>query len=166
MPRILLITAVSILFLAGAFLILMLRLEAEPDVAAVLPTGILEVNGRSIMVELALTAGSQSRGLSYRDGLDPDRGMLFVYDSPRIQRFWMHEMRFPLDMVFINGDEVVDVAANVPHPQGGLPKIVTSSVRADKVLEINAGKAEEWGVRKGTVVNMAEGVKLETGDEE
>jgi uncharacterized membrane protein (UPF0127 family) len=164
MSRILLITAVSILFLAGAFVYLMIRLQAEPETQAELPAGIIEINGRSIIVELALTTSTQSRGLSYRDALDPDRGMLFIYDSPRTLRFWMYEMRFPIDMIFISGDAVVDVAANVPHPQGGLPKIVTSSARADKVLEINAGKAEEWGIAPG-VKAAVKGEGMEIGDQ-
>jgi uncharacterized membrane protein (UPF0127 family) len=153
MYRALLIIAVTLLVLGASFVYLMYRLQSEPETQAELPTGIIEVNGRRIIVELALTPSSRTRGLSYRESLVPDRGMLFVFGAPATQRFWMHGMKFPLDMVFINGDRVVDVSANVPAPDKGLPATVTSKAKADKVLEINAGKAEEWGIREGTVVS-------------
>ena len=157
MYRILLIAVVSLLILGVAFVYLMLRMQSEPEAGTELPTGIVEANNRSIIVELAITPASRTRGLSYRDALDEDRGMLFVFDAPRTQRFWMYEMRFPLDIIFLNGEMVVDIAANVPSPDGGLPAAVTSKVKADKILEINAGKAEEWGIRKGTIVRVVSG---------
>lgn len=140
----------------------MMRLEKKSagEESVELPIGILKAGDRDIMVELASNATSQSRGLSYRESLDEDRGMLFVYDKPMTQRFWMHEMNFPLDIIFINGDTVVQVAANVPYPQGGLPKVITSSSKADKVLEINAGKAEEWGIVEGGKVALKGGVEI------
>ena len=152
MHRMIIVIALSIFISIGAFVYLMYRLQAEPDVAEQLPVGIMQADDRTIPVELALTMGSQTRGLSYRESLDPDRGMLFVYSRPSVQRFWMYEMRFPLDMIFIDGDTVVDIAANVPAPDGGIPKTVTSAAPADKVLEINAGKAEEWGIKVGSSV--------------
>ncbi len=155
MYRTILIVAVSLLILGAVFVYLMLRMQTEPRTQSVLPTGLIEANGRSILVELALTPSSRARGLSYRESLDPERGMLFISDTPYTQRFWMRGMNFPLDMIFINGDTVVDVAANVPAPDGGLPATITSKDKADKVLEINAGKAEEWGIREGTTISIS-----------
>jgi hypothetical protein len=158
MKQIILITVVSLLFLGGAFVFLMLNLERKSagEEKIGLPTGILKVGDREIIVELAMDRSSQTRGLSYRESLDEDRGMLFVFDKPMTQRFWMYGMNFPIDIIFIKDDKVVQVAADVPHPEGVVPKIVSSSVKADKVLELNAGKAEEWGIRQGVIVKMVD----------
>ncbi len=177
--RIVLVIAMAMLFGAVAFVWLMGDLEraspatsgsvrapsisVQPSPTAVptvsdLPRGTVVANGRRIPVELALDEASQERGLSYRDSLPTDAGMLFVFDAAQKQMFWMNEMRFPLDMVFINGTKVVSVAADVPAQAGELPAFVSSVYDADKVLEINAGKAKEWGIGKGTEIAVERGL--------
>jgi len=95
--------------------------------------------------------------LSDRMGLPEHDGMLFVMGKAQNQMYWMGGMRFPLDMVFINGTIVVRVAANVPPPKfGEFPAIRSSDGKADKVLEINAGKAAEWGITEGTEIAIDE----------
>jgi uncharacterized membrane protein (UPF0127 family) len=81
--------------------------------------------------------------------------MLFVLpnDSPS---FWMKGMRFPLDIVWINGNRVVDVSADVPAPQGpggGLPTY-SPDRPADRALEVNAGWAARHGVEPGDTVRV------------
>ncbi|MBD3251431.1 hypothetical protein GF380_03175 [Candidatus Uhrbacteria bacterium] len=155
MKRIMTIAIISILLLVGSFLYLMYRLGAEPKLnVGTLPTGIVSVEGREIMVEIASDMSSQVLGLSYRESMAEDRGMIFVYDEPRTQRFWMKGMKFPIDILFIQGDRVMQVVSDVPPPNGGLPKVVTSRAKVDKVLEINAGKAEEWGIVEGAIVKL------------
>ena len=67
------------------------------------------------------TTPSVALGLGGRDRLDRDAGMYFVLtdDSPRI---WMKGMRFPLDLVWIDGDRVVEVTARVPDEPPGTPE--------------------------------------------
>jgi len=117
-------------------------------------------NGKSIPVELALDAAALERGLSYRPSLPDGEGMLFLFDRPQVQMFWMYEMRFPIDIIFINGTRVVRVASRVPTPTAGeYPAIISSVEGADAVLEINAGKAEEWGIGAGTEVRIERAVR-------
>lgn len=151
MARAFLIAAVSLLFLGGAFVYLMVQMEREPGgMNSALPTGIFEISGREMIVELAKDSASKRRGLSYRTSLEEDQGMLFLYDEPSYQTFWMHGMRFPLDIIFIRGEEVVEVVPDVPPPGNhDLPTVITSSVRADSVLEVNAGKADALGIVEG-----------------
>ena len=93
-----------------------------------------------LQVEIADSFAKQYQGLSDRDSLCDNCGMLFVYNSPRIQNFVMRRMRFPLDFVFIREGEIVEVVENVPPPKSGeTPIYITSSVTADGVLEVNAG---------------------------
>ena len=58
----------------------------------------------SFRVELAITRDEQARGLMYRQHLDADAGMLFIYDAPSPLVFWMKNTLIPLDMIFIGSD--------------------------------------------------------------
>lgn len=112
------------------------------------------------MVDLAVSAEERVQGLSGRQSLDTDRAMLFVYEADAPRTFWMPDMHFPLDMVWIRADCVVDgVTADVPNPspdtpRGQLPRYPsTGPVRF--ILEINAGQAEARGIGPGSPVQFA-----------
>ncbi len=145
---------------AALFIGLMLQMEREAHretpVVGVLPSALVDVGSRQIVVELAMTNAAREQGLSDREFLSSDHGMLFLFDRPEPQIFWMHRMKFPLDIIFLREGVVVDVHADVPPPtsESLTPAIVRSKTDADQVLEINAGKAAEWGIVEGTRVEV------------
>src|SRR5262245_58509776 len=59
-------------------------------------TATIEVGDITIEAEVSDTGELRERGLGYRDGLDPGKGMLFVYEEPGPRSFWMKGMRFCL----------------------------------------------------------------------
>jgi uncharacterized membrane protein (UPF0127 family) len=96
-----------------------------------------------------------TQGLSSRESLAKDRGMLFLFPQPGNYPFWMKEMKFNLDFVFIKDQTVVDLVENVPFPQPGeSPQTVIAKEEFDKVLEVNQGKVEEIGIKVGSQVEM------------
>ena len=119
----------------------------------------VRVGDATVRAEVADDDAERARGLSGRARLARDAGMYFVLPSTST-RFWMKGMRFPLDMVWIRGDRVVDVSARVPDPRPGTPEsqlpIYSSSKPADRVLEVNAGWARDHGVRAGDEVRLSE----------
>ena len=125
------------------------------DPAAPEPRPVVRVGDATVRVEVAADEASRRRGLSGRRTLGRDDGMLFVLpdDSPS---FWMKGMRFPLDIVWIDGNRVVDVSADVPAPAGpgaGLPTY-SPDRPADRALEVNAGWAARHGVEPGDTVRV------------
>ena len=111
-------------------------------------------------VDLALTPEESTRGLSGRPSLNIHAGMLFVYDDDGPRTFWMPDMHFPLDMVWIRSDCIVDgVTSDVPNPPADTPRDQlprypsTGPVRF--VLEINAGQAGTHGIVPGSPVKFA-----------
>lgn len=159
MKRFLSVTFLCLLVLAVMFVVLMKRMEKEePKIApTALPSAILQIGeSRHIIVELATTDAEQQQGLSDRDSLEDDHGMLFLMGKPAIQTFWMNKMNFPLDIIFINNGLVTDIHANVPAPSQtmGVPAVIRSNDGANQVLEINAGKAKEWGIENGMPVGL------------
>ncbi len=109
----------------------------------------LTINGQELDVEVATTSAEIVRGLSGRDSLDLD-GMLFVFPIPGKQNFWMKDMRFPLDLLWINNGKVIDILRNVPPPEPGTPdsqlKTYSSPGTVSHVLELPAGAASRLGV--------------------
>ena len=98
-------------------------------------------------MELAITPEERQIGLSGRESLLEGTGVLFIFEGDQHLSFWMIDMRFPLDMVWIASScEVVDVTLNAPIPQPGqtpgeLPRF-SPQVPARFALEVNAGESE------------------------
>ena len=110
----------------------------------------VKVGSKTFAVELGLTSDQQALGLGKRDALAPSAGMLFVFKPAQIATFWMKDMRFPLDMVWINNGRVIGISRNVPVPPAGTTtaKLPTYSPNAlvDYVLEVNAGQADNVSI--------------------
>jgi hypothetical protein len=118
----------------------------------------IQVGDQTLTVELADTGELQTRGLSYRDGLAPGTGMLFVYPMSENHTFWMKGMRFCLDIIWINDGAINGAAENAcPEPgvaDGQLARY-PSSGPAQFVLEVPAGWMKEHGLGAGTPVDLS-----------
>lgn len=112
------------------------------------------INNQTIFVEMADNEQEISRGLSQRKSLAPDRGMLFVFGKPGNYLFWMKGMKFNLDFVFIRNDIIVDLVENVPYSKDDKIETVKSREVFDKVLEINAGKIRQIGIKTGDKIRL------------
>ena len=135
-------------FLFTAVLVLLCSacLAREPSVV---------LKGQRFTVELAETQQKQALGLMFRDSMPDDHGMLFIFPAEGLRSFWMKNTRIPLDILYFDDDlKLVSVAANAqpcrtrrcpPYPSEGPAKYV---------LELNAGKAAELGVRPGDELRL------------
>ena len=88
---------------------------ASPDAPDV---SLVRIGGEAIYaVDLAVTSGERQQGLSGRETMAEDAGMLFVFEEEQPLAFWMKDMRFPLDIIWIDGQcRLISVAADVPTP--------------------------------------------------
>jgi uncharacterized protein len=142
----------GILFL-GASILLVLGIAALVVFRGEASTVLVRVGeAPSVTVELADTESLRASGLSGRASLEEHQGMLFLFDAPGYYTFWMKDMRFPLDLIWINGETVVGVTKNA-LPEGTHPvQLYTPPLPADAVLEVNAGFAEVYGIKTGDMV--------------
>lgn len=115
----------------------------------------VRVGGIDLTVEVVNTAESVTLGLSGRESIGAD-GMLFVFPRSGELRFWMRDMLFDLDMVWINDLTVIDISRNVPKPTSATSVLPTYSPKspASLVLEIPAGKAAEWNIIEGSKLSI------------
>lgn len=111
-------------------------------------TATLKTDHGAKQLEVVDTDETRSRGLSNRSSLPLGQGMLFVYDNPAIHCFWMKDMQFPLDMIWVNADRTVVHIERSVAPNT-YPKSFCPGDAAQYVIELNAGQAAELGIRIG-----------------
>jgi uncharacterized membrane protein (UPF0127 family) len=122
-------------------------------VVVFLPEGRSEARVR---VELARSEPEREHGLMDRKHLDPDAGMLFLFDVEEEQGFWMKNTLIPLDMIFVKAD--MTVAGVVENAEPLTLDNRTVGVPSQYVVEVNGGWAHTHGVSEGTPVRF-EGVQ-------
>lgn len=116
----------------------------------------LSVGEVEIKVLIADEADEMEKGLGFRDSLDRNEGMLFVYQGEVIPRYWMKGMRFDLDLVWIRSGAVIDITQDVKHfesPPSEWP-LYSPNGPVDMVLEVNSGYVAEKGIKIGDLVEL------------
>ncbi len=116
----------------------------------------LNIGDTSVSVEISDTDATRTHGLSDRPSLPADHGMLFIFPSPMPLSFWMKDMHFPLDFVWINRGRIVELNTDVPPPTQthGVPLVINPANFADWVLEVNAGFIVQHHVAVGDTVAL------------
>ena len=111
------------------------------------------VAGNLVFVKIAQTSADKKQGLSGVKKLDKNEGMLFVLADKQKPVFWMKDMNFALDAIWISNNKVVDLTENIAAPLADTSdkQIVRFAPEAevDMVLELNAGWIKEKNVKIG-----------------
>src|SRR4030067_3857506 len=101
-------------------------------------------------IELLVVRSQKEKeiGLSSHKNLPNNQGMLFPFDKPGYYSFWMKNMKFPIDIIYINDNKIVTIYENakVPIVSQGNPPIYNPTSPADTVLEINAGLSKKYNL--------------------
>ena len=106
--------------------------------------------GKGISVEVADTVEKRSLGLGKRSGLENGWGMLFVFEKRKQHGFWMKNMQFPLDIIWLDNHRIVHILRNVqPAKSGVIPQVMTPPVAGNFVLEIDSGRADVLKLQVG-----------------
>ena len=113
-------------------------------------TQAVSIKNQKFIVEIADTDKLREKGLSGRISLDKNKGMLFIFPQEGYYRFWMKEMNFPLDFIWISKDTIVDLTENIPIASNNItiPTFEPQST-VDKVLEVNAGTIKSLNISLG-----------------
>lgn len=142
----------EIIFLSGFVIVLLIIfLLKKPSVKY---TNV-KVGGTKIRAEIADNFISQAKGLMFRKSLPEKEGMLFIFDEENYQTFWMMNMSFPIDIIWINKEKkVVDITKNAQPC-----KIICSTTYRPKekamyVLEVNANFTEQNKIKIGSLVEF------------
>ncbi|MFA4819145.1 MAG: DUF192 domain-containing protein [Patescibacteria group bacterium] len=111
----------------------------------------IKVGSAPLRVELALTIEQQTRGLSGRDSLAPGTGMLFKFAKADKYTFWMKDMKFALDFIWVSNDKVAQLNNDIPPPtnESPYPVIIKTLEPIDAVIEVPAGWVKGNSVKVG-----------------
>ncbi|MCX7305372.1 MAG: DUF192 domain-containing protein [Hyphomicrobiales bacterium] len=105
---------------------------------------------RSFTIEIADDPSERSAGLMFRDAMDDDHGMLFVFPDSKLLGFWMKNTPMPLDLVFIGDDgKVKDILPGEPFSEA----LIAPGEPTRFVLELKRGTAEKSGIADGDVLH-------------
>ena len=128
--------------LAGAAL-------AAPPVVE-LPATTLVIGKQKLVAEVAATPDQRMTGLMHRFSLKPDHGMIFVFERPEPQAFWMKNTFIPLSIAFIGGDgHIVNIEDMAPQDE----RQHWSAGPAQYALEMRKGWFAEHGIGPGDRVD-------------
>ena len=106
-----------------------------------------------VTAEIVDTAPSRELGLSGRTGIGEHEGMLFIFDKPGRYGFWMKDMLFSVDMVWISDDGLVVHVKKHATPES-FPEAFTNVLDAKYVIELHDGQAEKLGLYTGAQVKI------------
>lgn len=101
----------------------------------------------TLNIEIAESEYDTQTGLMYRENIQDNQGMLFIFKEEEMHSFYMKNTEFPLDIIFIKSDfTIASFQENTePHNEEGL----SSQVPIQYVLEVNAGLAQKWVLEVG-----------------
>ncbi|HEX5448349.1 MAG TPA: DUF192 domain-containing protein [Candidatus Saccharimonadales bacterium] len=113
----------------------------------------INVNGHELKTEVASTPTERAKGLAGRPCIESNQAMLFVFDHAGRYGFWMKDMQFSIDMVWIgSGHKVVAYQANISPST--YPKRFSSAKPSQYVLELRANRSKELGLAIGDTINF------------
>jgi len=155
---------VLILLAVVIFVVLLAaRAASKPKVDNTAPIEItphLVIGGKKIDVELANTPEKRTLGLSDRESLNDEDGMLFTFDKQDTSpAFWMKDMNFSIEIIWINDGKVIQIDKNVPPPEPQTPEAELTLYKPaqpiDYVLEVASGFSEENEIKLGDNVDVS-----------
>jgi uncharacterized membrane protein (UPF0127 family) len=143
------------IFLAGIIYVYEVRMEpsAQLYVQPSIRSSISSSAPAPLSLLFARTDAERSLGLGDRQSLPADEGMLFVFDQPGYYGFWMKDMHFPIDMIWLDADfRIVRIAADVAT--SSYPAVFSPDSPSSYVLETDAGYAAANGLAPGETLDF------------
>jgi len=112
-------------------------------------------NGKAITAELAVTDYERAKGLMFREQINPDQGMLFIFEHEGRHSFWMKNMVISIDILWLNREkQIVHIEERVPPCKTDPCPSYASKIPAMYVLELKAGSVKENDLKQHDRLNF------------
>jgi len=145
MKRVLIGCVFCLLLLNAAFAL------ADSKAQPTLPTVTLTIKGVELQTEIAKTGGERYMGLSFRETLAENAGMLFIYPHEQQLTFTMRNTLLPLSIAFLSKDLIINDIQLMPV---GPNQLFPAKQLAQYALEVNQGWFEKHGIAVGDQVTL------------
>lgn len=113
-------------------------------------------DGQKVLLESAYTDYDKARGLMGRPSLPENTGMVFCYNSNVEQSFWMKNVTFPLDLIYLREGTVTRVYKKIQPCTTDICRIYPSKGLIDQVIEVPAGFCADNKIKKGSIIRVKE----------
>lgn len=114
----------------------------------------VSIGNTDIKVKLCVTREAITKGMQGQRFDEDFQGMYFLMPDKREQSFWMFDCIIPLDIIFIDKDQITEIHENCPPCDDEL-ECKSYKGFGDKVLELPSGKSKELGIKKGDTVSFS-----------
>jgi uncharacterized membrane protein (UPF0127 family) len=112
-------------------------------------------NGKAVTAELAITDFERAKGLMFREQINPDQGMLFVFEDEGLHSFWMKNMVISIDILWLNKEKrIVHIEERVPPCKEDPCPPYASKIPAMYVLELKTGSIQENNLKLFDRINF------------
>ena len=115
------------------------------------------IDNQKFSLLVAKTPDEKEKGLAVTNSLAPNAGMLFPFDHPDYFAFWMKDMKFPIDIIYLKNNQIVTIYPNMQPAKDTYAtwQIVRPIVPSDAVIEINAGLSQKYHFKVGDIIQLA-----------
>ncbi len=147
-------------FIIGALIVILIAIAVsqnylkERNTFQKIPTA--TIDKRIFKLYIAKSSKEKEIGLSKYNNLPQDYGMLFPFERSDYYSFWMKDMKFPIDIIFIRKNRIVTIYSNISPPKTKNESLIIFKPKtaADTVLEINAELSKKYNFKNGDGVEI------------
>jgi uncharacterized membrane protein (UPF0127 family) len=114
-------------------------------------------SGQAIRAEVEMDAMDMQKGMMFRDSLARGRGMLFIHQTPGLYKYWMYQVRIPLDIIWMDpSHRIVEISPDTPpcKTKASLCANYGGQQTAQFVLELGGGEARRLGLSLGQTLEF------------
>jgi uncharacterized membrane protein (UPF0127 family) len=124
----------------------------------------ISINGINVTMAIASTDEQRIRGLSGIEKMNENEGMLFLFDKPSKQGFWMNKMNFPIDIIWLDSNnKVVHIEKQLEPCKLFLAcPVYNPEVDTLYVIELRSGFADDHSIKNDMIINFDVPTKIET----
>lgn len=141
-------------FLFNIIFLLIFGVLSNPAHCSEKNTATVKIGNNILKLEVASTEAQREKGLMGRTKINPNTGMLFVFDYPQLTNFWMKNMKTSIDIVFISDKKIGKIYYNVPICTTESCPIYPSEKAVKYVIETQAGFCKRNGIKPGMNVQL------------
>jgi uncharacterized membrane protein (UPF0127 family) len=116
----------------------------------------ISINGFNVSMAIASTDEERARGLSGLEKMNENEGMIFLFDEPSKQGFWMNKMNFPIDIIWLDSNRKVVHIEKKLEPCNIFLACPVYNPQVDSlyVIELESGFTEDHSMKEGMIINF------------
>jgi uncharacterized membrane protein (UPF0127 family) len=145
--------SICVLLFIAIVIVIVYCLGHSDNICGKYDTQTLILGEKQILAQIADDHCKKELGLSGRSGISEGQGILFVFDSVGNYGFWMKDMNFSIDIIWLDQDfKVVGIEKSLSPST--FPKVYGTVFDSKYVLEVSDGFVEKNSIKVGNIISI------------